>query len=798
MVKFSLAGYSLLAFVAAVVPVRAQPAAAQPQLPDQSQIQSQTSDSIEQQSGDKHVKRIGHVEITLANGTAIYADNAEMFGDQDRVIFTGNVVFSQGDNRISSDRADFNTKTNYGTFYNAAGIATVKPPKPQQRPGQMAPAPISTQPSDVYFFGDTVEKVGPKKYRITNGGFSTCVQPTPRWELHAGTVILNVGHYTVLKNAILSVKGVPMLYVPLMAYPTKKDDRATGFLIPTYGTSSLRGQQLHNAFFWAIDRSQDATIEHEWYSKVGQGVAGEYRYNFGPTSNGSLTTHFIDQHAADYVQPDGSVTTTAPSRSYDFRGGLNQALPFGMRAQANVSYFSSLTTNQTFNTNIYDASLNTRSVGANVVGAWGTYTMNATFDHTEYFYSAADATTAGSSALTGSGPKVDLSRNERPLFDSPVYFSVGAEYANLLRDSKGPDPANPIQTLETNTGLTRLDFTPQIRYPFKKWQWFTVNSTFGWRDTYYTHSQIPATATMPAEPLDESLNRRFYTAQAQITGPVFNRIWDTPGNGYAEKFKHSIEPTVTIQRTSSIDNYNRIVQLDGTDYIVGGTTNITYGVTNRFFAKRQDAPGRPATSKEILDVELSQSHYSNSQASQFDTSYTSSFTGAAASNFSPIALSIRAVPANALNASVRAEFDSRYHNLRTISATGTYAMTGLLQTNLTWSKSAAPQNSTTPGLFQPVDQSINSTTTVHTRDNAYGGLYSFTYDVLHSSMIQQRISGFYNSQCCGVAFEYQNYSFAGLTQVLGVAADRRFFLSFTLAGLGNFSPFNGAMSGVPR
>jgi LPS-assembly protein len=796
MAKFSLAGYSLLALVAAVVPVRAQPAAVQPQLPDQSQIQSQTSDSIEQQSGDKHVKRIGHVEITLANGTAIYADNAEMFGDQDRVIFTGNVVFSQGDNRISADRADFNTKTNYGTFYNAAGIATVKPPKPQQRPGQMSPAPISTQPSDVYFFGDTVEKVGPKKYRITNGGFSTCVQPTPRWELHAGTVILNVGHYTVLKNAILSVKGVPMLYVPLMAYPTKKDDRATGFLIPTYGTSSLRGQQLHNAFFWAIDRSQDATIEHEWYSKVGQGVAGEYRYNFGPTSNGSLTTHFIDQHEADYVQPDGSVTTTAASRSYDFRGGLNQALPLGMRAQANVSYFSSLTTNQTFNTNIYDASLNTRSVGANVVGAWGTYTMNATFDHTEYFYSAANATTAGSSALTGSGPKVDFSRNERPLFDSPVYFSVGAEYANLLRDSKAPDPANPIQTLETNTGLTRLDFTPQIRYPFKKWQWFTVNSTFGWRDTYYTHSQIPATDAAPAEPIDESLNRRFYTAQAQITGPVFNRIWDTPDNGYAEKFKHSIEPTVTIQRTSSIDNYNRIVQLDGTDYIVGGTTNITYGVTNRFFAKRQDAPGRPATSKEILDVELSQSHYSNSQASQFDTSYTSSFTGAAASNFSPIALSIRAVPANALNASLRAEFDSRYHNLRTISTTGTYAMTGVLQTNLTWSKSAAPPNSTQPGLFQPVDQSINSTTTVHTRDNAYGGLYSFTYDVLHSSMIQQRISGFYNSQCCGVAFEYQNYSFAGLTQVLGVAADRRFFLSFTLAGLGNFSPFNGAMSGT--
>jgi LPS-assembly protein len=797
----------LTTLLVAAVPVRAQQPPAQPaaQPAGQSQIQSQTSDTIEQQSGDKHVRRIGHVEITLANGTSIYADSAELFGDQDRAIFTGNVVFSQGDNRISSDRADFNTKTNLGTFYNASGIATVKPPKQQVRPGAIAPAPVSNQPTDVYFFGDTVEKVGAKKYRITNGGFSTCVQPTPRWELHAGTVILNVGHYTVLKNAIMNVKGVPMLYVPIMAYPTKKDDRATGFLIPTYGASTLRGQEIHNAFFWAIDRSQDATIEDEWYSKVGNGVAGEYRYNFGPTSNGTLTSHFIDQKQADQVQPDGSVIPSQASRSYDFRGSLNQALPLGLRAQANVSYFSSLLTNQTFNTNVLDASTNTRSVGVNVVGAWSGYSLNATYDHTEYFYGGATTSMVGSSALSGYAPKVDLTRNERPLFDSPVYFSVGGEYADLLRDSKGP-ATNPLETLETNTGLTRLDFNPQVRYPFKKWEWFTVNSTFGWRDTYYTRSLDP-TRTDPVtnQPLeiDEALNRRFFTAQAQITGPVFNRIWDTPENGYAEKFKHSIEPSVTIQRTSSIDNSNRIVLLDGTDYAVGGTTNITYGVTNRFFAKRKDTPGRPATSREIFDVDLSQSYYTNPAAAQVDTNYTSSFTGGVApttpTNFSPIALSIRAVPANALNASMRAEFDSRYHNLRTISATGTYSVTGLLQTNLTWSRSASVQDATRPSVFSTNGQSISGSINLHTRDNRYGGLYSPNYDLVSKSMLWQRISGYYNTQCCGIAFEYDatNYGSA-ISQFVGVAADHRFFLSFTLAGLGNFSPFNGAMSGAPR
>ena len=38
------------------------------------------------------------------------------------------------------------------------------------------------------------------------------------------------------------------------------------------------------------------------------------------------------------------------------------------------------------------------------------------------------------------------------------------------------------------------------------------------------------------------IGRRFFDLSTRITGPVFNRIWNTPNNGYAQKFKHVIEP----------------------------------------------------------------------------------------------------------------------------------------------------------------------------------------------------------------------------------------------------------------
>ena len=55
-----------------------------------------------------------------------------------------------------------------------------------------------------------------------------------------------------------------------------------------------------------------------------------------------------------------------------------------------------------------------------------------------------------------------------------MYFSVGGEYASLLKNSEDTSTG-----FGYNQDVTRLDFTPQVRFPFKKWQWFTVNTTRG-------------------------------------------------------------------------------------------------------------------------------------------------------------------------------------------------------------------------------------------------------------------------------------------------------------------------------
>jgi LPS-assembly protein len=402
---------AILLFVLAVVVIPARALAQQP-APRTDTTIADRHDVI----NDKEHHYIGKVEFD-AGDTKLYADDVWYYVDQNRAVATGNVVFRQGTNQISADRAEFDTKTRLGTFYNASGFATAQPQRQSVAPGGVALPPRTGQDTIVYFFGETVEKIGPKKYKIISGGFTTCVQPTPRWDLHADTIVLNLDHYTLLKQAVMNVKGVPLFYLPILYYPTKKEDRATGFLLPTYGSSTVLGHSLHNEFFWAINRSQDATVAHDWFSKAGQGVGTEYRYDFGGGSDGNLRAHLQNQHSA---------TVDSATRSYQIDGSANQLLRWRLRARARVNYFSNITTNQTLNTNIYDASRSQRTLGGNVVGAWGNYSLNGTFDRRESFY---DQT---SSTVAGTWPLISVARSERPVPHTPLYVSATGLERHLL------------------------------------------------------------------------------------------------------------------------------------------------------------------------------------------------------------------------------------------------------------------------------------------------------------------------------------------------------------------------------
>jgi LPS-assembly protein len=721
--------------------------------------------------GEGHSLTYGSQDIPVqldCKDMQFMANFVETFHDKNLVIAQGDVVFQSGGTRISADRMEFNLKTKTGTFYNASGSASMA--------GRADQSMAGTDTPDAVFWGDEIHKLGPKKYRLVRGNFTTCVQPTPRWDIGSSSITINLDDYALLTNSIFRVKGVPVMYLPLFYYPIQEDDRATGFLIPTYGASTLKGQTISNAFFWALGRSHDATLFHDWFSKTGQGFGGEYRYVLSPGSQGSSTVQFVNERATTEVLSNGIEVPRAAVRSHTVRGNMVQRLPLNLRARANVDYFSNIQTEQKYQQDFFRQTNRRRFFGGNVTGNWGSYILSSTFDRNDTFYTTNNI---DSFQTSGNLPRLLVSRSERPIAGLPVYFGVNGEYVTLQRSITQADVKTQDQ------GLTRFDIHPVVRIPFTRWSFLTANSVVAWRGTYWTES-IASGIQVP-----DAVGRRYFDLQTRITGPVFNRIWNTPNSGFAEKFKHVIEPSVSIQRITMFDNYDAIVKIDGTDSDRGGLTRFSYGISNRLYAKK-------GTSREILSATITQSAYTDPRASQVDRDFQSSYNRTPPARFSPIAIMVRGSPTNALQGEFRTEIHPDAKALMTLAAAGAFNHSDWLSTSAGWSRRRFIAD--LPGFNDPkrADHFLNASVNLRGARNRIGGQYAFNYDLLRDNFLMQRYIAYYNAQCCGIGVEYQTFNYQGAAVNIGVPQDRRFNLSFTLAGIGTFSNLFGAFGGQNR
>ncbi|MEX2663182.1 MAG: putative LPS assembly protein LptD, partial [Vicinamibacterales bacterium] len=669
------------------------------------------------------------------------------------------LVFVLGETRISADRLEFDTKSKTGVFYKAFGTTVMRE---KATPGQ-----FGTQEPNAFFWGEELHKSGPKQYKIVKGGFTACVQPTPRWDVASGSITVNLDDYALLRNAVFRVKGVPMLYLPIFYYPMEEDDRATGFLMPVYGSSRIRGQSVTTPFFWAINRSQDLTIAHDWHSKVGQGITADYRYVAGAGSRGDATFNYLTEREIT-AESDPTQAPRPGQTSYTVRGILSQALPLGLRAQASANYFSSLATQQLYQQDVHQATQRDRNFSGSLSGSWSGFNAGARVDRQEYFYSEDYYTRSG--AL----PRISFSRSESPIGRTPIYFGATSEYARI--DYGTFQDGEEI----SETGLTKMDFSPTVRVPFNVWPFLTINSSAGWRFTHWSESLSEAGVQV-----EEPITRSFFDFQTRIVGPSFNRVFNTPGSGYAEKFKHVVEPSMTIRRTTKIDNFDRIVVHGYGDYILGDVTRYTYALENRLYAKQE-------TAREILNVGLSQTYYSSAEATNFDTQYTSIIsTNPKPTNFSPVVLSTRFQPTPNIGADFRADWDVQVKTVRTLSTSGRFRAGEQLELSAGWSlRRLIPE---LPAFSIPLYAThyLNASANLRSPSNRLGGHYSFNYDMRNEFFLQQRVQAYYNAQCCGVVAEWQTFNLLGVYGTRGVE-DRRFNISFSLAGIGTFSNFLGA------
>ena len=76
-----------------------------------------------------------------------------------------------------------------------------------------------------------------------------------------------------------------------MTFPVKKE-RKSGFLVPTYGTTSQGGLDISIPYYFNLAPNYDLTLQPRYFSKRGTQLGGEFRY-MGWAYNGTLVGTYL-------------------------------------------------------------------------------------------------------------------------------------------------------------------------------------------------------------------------------------------------------------------------------------------------------------------------------------------------------------------------------------------------------------------------------------------------------------------------------------------------------------------------
>lgn len=238
-------------------------------------------------------------------GTAMAQDQASLVANalriesDSRLVAEGSVeVFFQGRkltaSRLTYDRTA-DTLLIEGPILLSDGEGTVILASQAELTGDMSEGILRSarvvMNQQLQLAASEVMRVGGRYTAMTRVVASSCkvcaANPTPLWEIRARRVVHDQHERQIyFDQASLRLAGFPIFYIPRLRMPDPTLKRATGFLMPTFHTSSTLGAGVRVPYFITLGQSRDLTVTPFFTTKGSRTIELRYRQAF---RNGDLT-----------------------------------------------------------------------------------------------------------------------------------------------------------------------------------------------------------------------------------------------------------------------------------------------------------------------------------------------------------------------------------------------------------------------------------------------------------------------------------------------------------------------------
>lgn len=416
-----------------------------------------------------------------------------------------------------------------------------------------------------YLRGRRIEKVGPERYLVHQGHYTTCDcgMDEADWMVTADYIDVTFDGYAVVERGRIYMQGLPVAYVPFGVFPAKIN-RSTGFLWPETGWSSDDGYHVGLPFYWNINRHSDATLDTDWYQERGTKFGLQHRYMLNRTWQGETNVDYLQQDRNE----DGAERWAL---SHEQRFNPTGRLFFRDR----VSLISDNDYVVDFPRDVdgrYDRYIRSDIIANNL---WDNYDLNVSVQHWQNL--AVD----DNSYTFQQYPHAQFNAMSQRIGPLPVFWRVGADAARFYRP-KIPDDQRLLDAVDGRehpflylTDGQRVTLWPELYAPLNFNQIMTVTPYALGEGTFYQLNDRNAERT-PTRGTAETGVRTYtrFERAFHVRRPVLRGI------------KHQIEPAVAYRYRDEPDQ-DELPIFDGNDRLPR-LSELSYGLTNRLWLRLFD------------------------------------------------------------------------------------------------------------------------------------------------------------------------------------------------------------------
>ncbi|MBL8519058.1 MAG: LPS-assembly protein LptD [Betaproteobacteria bacterium] len=209
----------------------------------------------------------------------VRAEQVEYDAEQDLVRIPGTVEMRREGDRILGESLQLKIEQEVGTLANPRFYFSKTAARPSQRYEARGEA------REMRFEGADHERFFDTRY-------TTCKPGEDDWYLKVSELALDRATNTGTGyHGRIEFMGTPILYLPYMTFPLN-NERKSGFLAPTFGSSSKSGLEISLPYYLNLAPHYDATLTPKLFSRRGMQLGAEFRY-LGRDLFGQLDSEYL-------------------------------------------------------------------------------------------------------------------------------------------------------------------------------------------------------------------------------------------------------------------------------------------------------------------------------------------------------------------------------------------------------------------------------------------------------------------------------------------------------------------------